>query len=429
MRNYFNEFEDDLYGFYILDISDPQNPIELGFYQLAGDVCRFIDVSDNYIFAVNRNRSENDSSSLMVIDVSNPNNPQVIGESPQFEDIAVDFSVLDNFVYILTTSYQNGNNKICKIDITNPSNPIIYSNYSTGTDWLSQLYISHNYLFILEYPQLLIYNNADSLDIEPLGSFIFTNNQSVNSIIEYENYLYIPGTKMDTLDLRLLILTILDIANPSTPIEISCYNEILTGYWVESMDLSDNYAYVALGPGGLKIIDVGDVLNPELTSAYHTGGGIENFSAKNDFLYVDNGQFGGISVIDCELPDTLEMVNFIQTPIQSAKVVIKNNVLYLLGISLDNSKDYLAIYDISDPTYPLQQVIYELSNVAHAPSDFQVIDDIVYIIMGDGELIILDISNPNEIEEISRTPIFDNGTAIYISNSIAYIRNLLGMGF
>ena len=428
MRNYFNEFEDDLYGFYILDISDPRNPVEIGFYQLAGDVCRFIDVSDNYIFVVNRNWSENDSSSLMVIDVSNPNNPQVISESPQFEDIAVNFSILDNFVYILTTSYPNGN-KICKIDITNPSNPIIYSNYSTGTVGSYQLYVSDNYFYIIEYPNLLIYNNNDSIANGPIGNFNLTNNESVSSIIEFGNYLYIAGTQMDSSDFRSLSLTILDISNPSTPIEISCYNEILTGFWVESMDLSDNYAYVALGPGGLKIIDVSDALNPELTSAYHTGGGIENFASNNDFLYSDNGQFGGISVIDCEQSDTLEMMNFIQTTIQSARVVIENNMLYLLGIPLYESKDYLAIYDISDPIYPQLQVIYELTNVTHPPSDFQVIDDIIYIIMGDGELIILDISNLNEIEEISRTPIFDYGSTIYISDNIAYVGVAWGWGF
>jgi len=415
---------------HIIDINDPLVPVEVSNYALEYNVLGFIDVRDDYIFVVNTVWSEVNHSSLQVIDVSDPQNPKAIGESDYFDGIAIDISISNNMAYILTDDWDIGKNRLYKFDISIPTNPQIIANYDMGVFGAQELFISDEYAFISTYhdsSELLYLFNINDFTIQnSISNYDFGNCKSIEEVYKRDDYLYIAITQWDTTDSRQLSLRILDISNPSNPFETGSYNKLLTGYWVESMKVSDNYAFITLGPDGLNIINIGDVSNPSFAGYYHTGGGVDNFAVDDNIMYVGNGQFGGISVLDCKQPKNLKMVNYIPTEIMEAIITVSGNYVYMAGPTLNYGPSHFSIFSISNGSELEEIGSYEINQWI---ANFQIANNFAYLILGNGELLILDITHPENIEEISRTPIFYYGSAIYISDNIAYVGVSWGWGF
>ena len=96
-------------GLKILDISDPTNPVQRGFY-VTGDYYN-IDIKGDYAYAL-------PYIGLHIFDISNPLNPIEINKIDIEGENAVDLIVDRDFAYVA-----NGNRGLLIINISDPSNP------------------------------------------------------------------------------------------------------------------------------------------------------------------------------------------------------------------------------------------------------------------------------------------------------------------
>ena len=428
MRDYYSEGGITLYGFYIINVQDLANPIEIDFFELGQNVHRFIDVKGDYIYIINTRYNDGIwFSSLSVFNVSNPHNPEEVGRSIEFQNMTgmSNISVIDSCAY--STSYDG---YLYKFDVSDPENPIIISTYNTNTisnNSINNIFVLDKYAYLIDSNNLYIIEINDTLDHKIIGTYNFGENQAGGEVYVSKNYAYIASTKIDTLDtLRQLNLLILDISDPANPTKAGSLNQLLRGYWVTDMYVYDNYAYVAAGPDGLSIIDLSDAHNPKEIQCYHTGGGVGSFTTNGNYTYVDDGQFGGLSIIDSGDPKNLEMINFFPTSITESDIIVSHNFAYLIGASLDWSTGYLSIFNITNPLEPKEIVSLDLGEY---PVSFQISDNFAYLIMNRGELQIFDITNPTQIEEVSTTQIIDWGGEILISGNFAYIASTMGSGW
>ena len=160
-------------------------------------------------------------------------------------------------------------------------------------------------------------------------------------------------------------LRIIDISNPSSPNEISHLSSASTNY--VSIVISGNYAYLAGGYGGLRIINISDPANPvevgySITSDYASG-----ICVKDKYAYIAAGTTG-LCIFDITNPTApIEAgSNITQSP--AVSVAVSGNYVYV-SISGNFHYDYvdlvthqtlhtyftnagIQIFNISNPTKP-----------------------------------------------------------------------------
>ncbi|MCK4226134.1 T9SS type A sorting domain-containing protein [candidate division WOR-3 bacterium] len=296
---------DNSSGLYIIDVSDPTNPTEVGFYDDPGwafDVY----VSENYAYVADG------YSGLRIIDVSDPTNPFEAGfyDTPEYA-IGVYFSG----IYAYVADCDSG---LRIIDVSDPTNPF-EAGYCNTTYCNSDVYVSGNYA-----------------------------------------YAGVVGV-VDVVD-RGHGLVIIDVSDPTNPFEEGYY-ELNEPFWVEEPFVSGNYAYLAkwspVKQGNsdqwdiFEIIDVSDPSNP-----FHAGGCMLPSIAMGVYV-VGNyaylaGWEHGLQIIDIKDP---------RNPFVAGSC--NQTADYLYGVKVLGNYAYAAdaggygygclrVYDVSDPTMPFE---------------------------------------------------------------------------
>lgn len=192
------------YGLNIFDVSVPENPQEVGLLDLPG--VRTVDVSGNYAYI-----SAGDT--LYVIDITNPANPITEG----FIDIQsaniISIRVVDNYAYV-----NGGGLRI--INISNPAIPVLTGSVNIG--------------------------NSNGLSIN--GMYAYLGNGQYIGPWEYVER-----------------LNIINISNPSAPV-LEHYYDTLD--YIKDIDVVGEYAYV-VGGTGLEVLKVSDPTNIVQTGFYN----------------------------------------------------------------------------------------------------------------------------------------------------------------
>ena len=219
-------------GLRIIDVTDPENPVETAQYVTDGDAARGISVVGSYAYVVA-------DMSLRIINVSNPASPVEIGYYGVVGIQSV--TVSDNHAYIGTGVIMGGDGGFRIIDVSNPASPT----------------------------EVAIYE-ADEV---------------INDITIRGNYAYlVGGTLWDGPD----NLHIIDVSNPETPIALTVHSGGAFG-----IDVSGSYAYIV--GFTLRIIDVSDVLNPVDAGFFSTGGNLprqSDVAVSGNYAYVAAGDSG-----------------------------------------------------------------------------------------------------------------------------------------
>ncbi len=156
-----------------------------------------------------------------------------------------------------------------------------------------------------------------------------------------------------------LILIVLTLQLPSFAQDRHNIERI--GYWGAGVDyiwdmaIQGDYAYLASGESGLRIIDVSDPEQMELVSFYDVGGSAKGIAVEGDFAYVADGS-RGLEIVDVSDPRNLEEVSLIQSDWDAEDVALKDGHVYVLESFRDDEsrEEYsrLRIVDIENPSEP-----------------------------------------------------------------------------
>ena len=128
---------DDWRGLRIINISDPLNPWEVGFYEFGGEAYK-VAVSGGYAYVVEWDKG------LRIIDVSNPESPSEMSfiEIYRIRDVAIS----GNVVIVVTGLAEL--EELKAIDVSNPSNPAEIDEYSLFTPY--SITVHENYIYVAD---------------------------------------------------------------------------------------------------------------------------------------------------------------------------------------------------------------------------------------------------------------------------------------
>lgn len=397
---------------YIVDISNPSNPVILGSLSGYGGKTS----SNNTTMCVIRNYI------FTTVDVSDPQNPHEVGSLPNTYLIS-DFAVVDDFVFI-TQSGQPGH--FLSVSISDPTNPIIvrdipYSNgpVNGGMDFNDDnILVTSCNTQMPGYPHeygisyLLFIDIETRSDPRIINQIIYMDVNSIFVIISNievsKDILYFDYEKAWEGDFY-----VLDISDPSDPLFLTSYE------FGNDTNISIDGSRGAYG----SRIDDFIVMNTSDPSNIEHYMPLENMNTicteiENNFACVATEQPSALHIIDILDPLQPGLLGKVYLPdyYVTADMEIKGNYLYLVnGISTCSSM--IVIVDISDPNNP--QIVNSVSSIASHLDAIEIMNNIAFVGESGRGVVLYDISDPLNPVETSIIP-HDNASDLACRNDYLF---------
>jgi len=268
-------------GLRIVDVSDPSNPSEVGFYDTPG-YANGLTVLGPYVYVA-------DGDSLRIINTSNPTNPTEVGSCAV--NLAQNVVVSGEYAYIAAS-----NSGLYVVNITNPTNPSVIGHLDTlGTSF--DVAIMNNYVYIADYSSLLVVDVSDPISPVEIASYSSSSGSSTITDVTISGaYAYlIDGSDLD----------IVDLSTPENPIEsLVVY---LNKGTLSDIILSGENSYITSRNFGLMIYPLvgakasivrttlgGDLSLPSYSEVYDSSIKNQAFIGANS-LILNSGFSGGIT--------------------------------------------------------------------------------------------------------------------------------------
>ena len=233
-------------GLQIFDISNPESPVIAGFCAIS-DTSQEVEVSVDttekraylvsgkpFIWAAGSMQSKHPG--LRIVDVSNPNNPDELGKI-SFDDTtyqAQDVSKAGNYAYVAASV-----GGLFIIDVSNPQNLSVVSQWNPAGREARAVFVKNNYAYVA-YGQGLIV-----LDVEdPASPLKITNydfGKACHDVFVKKNYAFVVTDNA---------LYVLDINDPTNPIEVASQVDVFCTSPIH-LDINDSYIYVACDGGAV----------------------------------------------------------------------------------------------------------------------------------------------------------------------------------
>ena len=271
----------------------------------------------------------------------------------QYDGIAPsDIAVRGNYAYVLG----NLGNKV-GLGVIDVSNPISVSMVSSSSPSLGpdpdSLVVVGDFAYALDYNDGLTIINISNPTTPSYtgGSYLGFSSEDITVI---GNYAYIVGLVPIVSN---CCLSVFDISNPTSPLEIGYYCFPYNPYTYLShfsLYVSGNYAYLA-EDDGLRIIDVSNSVSPFEVGFYSTPYALDDIAVSGGYAYVATRDVG-LRVIDVSNPVSPYEVGFYSIPYPPKEIIVIGNYAYVADGGAG-----LRVIDISNP---------------HAPSEIGFLDEI-----------------------------------------------------
>jgi hypothetical protein len=149
--------------------------------------------------------------------------------------------------------------------------------------------------------------------------------------------------------LSLLIAVLCFTAKAQDSLNVSLMSRALTEQWDHAYAVATrlNYAYVAAGNSGLRIVDISNPNSPVQAGFYDTPGFALGVAAGASYAYIADGA-NGLRVIEVGDPASAAEVGFLDTPGFANGVAVAGNYAYVA----DGSS--LRVINVSNPAAPSQ---------------------------------------------------------------------------
>ena len=382
-------------GTVFIDISDPINPIYLGKLPTHTDnsTWRDIKVYQNYAFIV----SEASNHGMQVFDLTRLKNvsnaPEIFNEDAHYDGFGSSHNIVINeetgYAYSVGDNTYSGGAHF--IDISDPLNPIAAGGYSDDgythdaqvviyngpdTDYTGkEIYIGSNEdkVVIVDVTDK---NNPQHISSVTYSNFSYTHQGWITEDFKY----YILGDESDEINLgfntKTIVLDFTDLDNPihsfdySGPTLATDHNGYVNG----------DLFYLANNAAGLRVIDISDISNGEMTEIgffdshplndfagyegiwstypYFESGNIvisdrEGFLVvKSSTLAIEDNSFPNFNIYPNPTNNVIH-INAIQFPVKNIKI-------YDLGGKLLKSKNYNSEINIKTNISNFSNGIYIL---------------------------------------------------------------------
>jgi hypothetical protein len=244
-----------------LDVSDIENPVELGTFRFEAR-SHNVFIQDAYAYL------SNELGGVVILDVSDPNNIKQVGTIRTKADA---FWVVADYPFVYVAEQEEGVNVY---NISDPSNPTFVSNYKTP-QWAWALFLVNNILYVADKTAgMVILDVSDPSNMQRIG--LFSQMKYTKNIFVENEIAYIANGPDG--------LSIVDVSNPKFPKLIS---SIRIDGFVNDAQRSGNSVYIANElKRRLEIIDVTDLSNPIKVAEYVTEGKVYSASKFDVYVFV-----------------------------------------------------------------------------------------------------------------------------------------------
>ncbi len=434
--------------FIVLDISDNTSPTIIDEISFNGTVYyRYIKrfcLDGNYAYLDYYDYASYETK-LLVVDISDPNNCTIINEINT--NITTNCMFI-NDVYLYLFGY--GSYLGCVFDISDFANPVLLTTYSDFN--MDHAEVISDMVYCINADDFRVYDFSDPLNIVEIVHYENDNALYYVSILDNKAYLacgekgikilditdlnqiteigiydtQIDGSQgaiqLSLIDENTIILTewsddrflIIDVSDPHPPsslvesYEYFCRDNNLAIYG-NLMALIDEY--------GVYFFDISNIIEP-IQLLYHTLGNIfrEYVFAIEDYVFVTFSISGS--------SDDMLYVYDTSDP----------NNIHFEGSCLTNDDGYWCMAKYNDyiflPSYNLGLTVYDL-NSGNGPSlltsypsfygtRLSSINNYVYMAL-ENSMILLDISDPNSVNQVTQWPMPGSIMDIVIEDNILYI--------
>jgi hypothetical protein len=186
----------------------------------------------------------------------------------------------------------NGSAGLSVVNISNAASPSVTSSYLTN-GYTKEIFIDTvnniNYVFASDTVKglyILNSSNPNSLLLDTLLSY-----SGVNSVNRKNNYLYVALANGN--------LKVLNISQlPDSVNEVFTYNSANT---INHIEISNNTAYLVENITGIEFVNINNPANPVQYSVFHSPGNCYNIKVAGNLVYVADGNVG-ISIINTSNP-------------------------------------------------------------------------------------------------------------------------------
>ncbi len=335
-------------GIEVVDLSDLTTPASLGVYDTPS-IASDLYINGSYAFVADS------SAGIRIINLERfPSNPKWISEfiTP---NSAFDVEVKGDIAFI--AAFNSG---LYIVNVSNPKNPTLVSNFTTaGLAWAVE--VSGDYAFMATYTAGLRVIDISDL-ANPLEVGFYDTSGFARDLVLVGDYCFIADTARGIL--------VLDVSDPTTPTIVRTYNALgsaydviirgnlaittgdsswgmkilnvtnpatasLLGYYntlaiVEGVAAIKDYAYLAMGNSGMRIVNISEPSNPSFIMNYDLGSGTAyDVSIFGTYLYVAENN-GGLEILDINTPISPKWIgNTYNPPRYSRTAYIEGNYAYV----------------------------------------------------------------------------------------------------
>jgi hypothetical protein len=375
---------DDEEGVRIIDVSDPCNPHEVGCYNTSGHA-HGLEVRNNYVYLADGWQG------FRIIDVSNPRNPietshlPIGGSDPGTNKIAL----YGNYAYVTYSECECGfGGKMFIIDINDPYDPLIVDSL-----------ITHQYI---ESAEVFDHYLCTASTGNFWGIYIYdiSNPYNVTQVNHLSNFfesrdIYLVG---DTLYITECLngISVMNVSNPSDPVLIGSYNA--GSLYPIGISVTDGLAFVGSGQQGLIVLDVSNPASIQWVANICRAGSFREISISNGYAFVANSEMG-LCVFDISPPENTCFVTNVSLSEQPHNLVIMDEYCYISCD--DNQFDDRGIFYIVDISNPQELTVVSEMILTHGPRGVDVTIDYAYIaVLWDGLLVVdvSDVYNPSVVQ-------------------------------
>ncbi len=370
-------------GFGIIDVSDCEVPVEVGFCEARGYVYG-IAVAGDYAYVANG------GAGLQIVDVSNPTRPQEVAlfDTPGYAEIV---AVAGDYAYV--TDCDGG---LRVIEISNPEDPLEAGFLETYLPSYG-IALNKNYVYAADWERgLRIIDVSDPTRPRQLGIYETESNSCGVSVIG--DYAYVAYGNSG--------LRIVDVSDPAQPREVGCCDTL---GWASDAIVDGNIAYVTNTWGMLYTLDVTDLTEPFVIGSYEMEEGAYDLTVAGSYALVATFYQGTLDppedevlcIVDIDDPaHPQEVGSYCDPPGTILDVAASGNYAYVAdyGAFYDDERNeagtVIHVVDVSEPERPQETGFFSVSGLLHG---IAVVREVAYVVAQENDrslLSVVDVSNP-----------------------------------
>jgi hypothetical protein len=207
------------------------------------------------------------------------------------------------------------------------------------------------------------------------------------------------------------VLQIIDLSAPANPRPVGSIGVGSLDF--KKMAVAGDYAYLASGNGGMRVLDVSDPAHPQMVDTLANGGWVTDVAATDRHAYLlDGGKLEVLDVSNSTAPQPIDSLTIATTKPYATSMVIQEGYAYV------NGDERLHVVDVSNPAQPQEISAIEVG----VTRSLVVKGDYAYLTSGRGDVLrAVDVSDPKHPQ---RAGSFDPGgrvTGVAVGGGRAYV--------